>query len=125
VAVFALDSNGDVLIRNGQLVLVTDAAECAAIELRCKFLFVKGEHFLDTREGVPYFQYVFKKNPDTLVIKSLFSQIIRAQKGIKSIISLNVTRTKDRKGRFSFRALTDNGRVVSGGSNEPFIVEPK
>lgn len=124
MAVFE-QTDGDLTIRGGQLVLVTDVAQAAAIELRNKFLFVEGEYFLDTREGMPYFKYVFKKNPDTLVIKSIFSQIIRAQQGVKTLLSISVTRTPDRKAKFSFRALCDDGEIIAGGSDQPFIVEPK
>ncbi len=124
MAVFAQTSDNDLSIVGGQLVLVTDIAEQAAIVMRNRFLFGLGEYFLDVRQGVPYFQYVFVKNPDVLLIKSLFAEIIRTTPGVKSILSLSVSRV-GRKAFFAFRALADNGRIVSGGSGSPFIVEPK
>lgn len=123
MAVFAQTNDCDLLITKGQLVLVTDVAECAAIELRNKFLFVLGEWFLDTREGVPYFQKVLVKNPDVFVIRSIFSQIIRNQQGVKALLDLTVKRTTDRKATFSFRAQADNGKIITGGSGQAFIVE--
>lgn len=122
MAVFA-QQGGDLQISSGQLVILTDPAECAATELRNKFLFVQGEYFLDQREGIPYFQIVFVKNPNLFVIRSVFSRIILAQSGVASLLSIDVSRTPDRKGKFSFRALSVNGRVISGGSDQPFIVE--
>jgi hypothetical protein len=123
VAVFDQDGTNDLRITNGNLVLIDDPAAEAAIVLRNKFLFCLGEYFLDTREGVPYFQYVFVKNPDTLIIRAIFSAIILGTEGIQSLISLEVTRNKDRTGKFSFRARATNGKIVTGGSGEPFIVE--
>lgn len=125
MAVFALTGDGDAKLVNGQLALVTNVAEAAAIELRSKFLFVQGEYFLDTREGVPYFKYVFVKNPDVFVIRSIFSAIIRNQQGVKDILDMSVKLLPGRKGTFSFRALADNGQVITGGSNQPFIVSPQ
>jgi hypothetical protein len=98
----------------------------AAIALRNKFLFVKGEYFLDTRQGVPYFQYVFVKNPDLLIVKDLFTQVIKSVPGVASIDRLDVSFDRaTRKGAFSFRAIAANGKVITGGSGQPFIVEPQ
>lgn len=113
------------MISEGRLVLVTDIAEVAALELRNRFLFVKGEYFLDRRQGVPYFDVVFVKNPDVLLIRSLFRKVILSVQNILSIQSLVVTfDNAARKLFFSFQALAANGRIISGGSDLPFIVEP-
>jgi hypothetical protein len=69
--------------------------------------------------------YVFVKNPDVLVIRRLFADIILTTPGVKSVLSLSVKRNAKREATFSFRALADNGKVISGGSGTPFIVEPK
>lgn len=117
-------SDNDLALTNGQLSIVTDPAECAAIELRNKFLFVQGEYFLDTRQGVPYFVYVFKKNPDLLVVKQLFTEVILGSENVAKILSLTVSKTPDRKGHFAFKAQAVNGKVITGGSGQPFIVQP-
>lgn len=124
MATFAQDETRNLSLVNGQLVLVVDPAAEAAIVLRNKFLFGKGEYFLDIREGVPYFEYVFRKNPDLLLIRRLFRDIIKGTQGISEILSLTTGYdSKTRKGNFSFRARATNGKVVSGGSGQPFIVE--
>jgi hypothetical protein len=125
VATFAQETNNDLKLTNGQLTLVTDVAEAAAIELRNKFRFVKGEWFLDTRLGVPYFDLVFVKNPNVLLIRQLFRTVILSCQGIDRILQLDTSfNEKTRKFSFSFRAQAANGKIIIGGSGQPFIVEP-
>lgn len=125
MSTFAQTTDRDLALPNGQLKIVRDVAEEAAIVLQNKFLLVKGEWFLDTRVGAPYMTYVYVKNPDLLVIRQVFRKIILSTQGIKEIINLSLDFNRGaRRLSFSFRALADNGRIVSGGSGQPFIVEP-
>lgn len=125
MSTFAQTSTQDLSLTNGQLVLVTNVAEETAIELSNKFRFVQGEYFLDARQGVPYFGLIFVKNPDVLVVRQIFRNIILSCQGVKDIPTLEVSLdSKTRKLSFTFRARTIDGRIVTGGSGLPFIVEP-
>lgn len=125
MSTFAQETDNDWKIVNGQLVLVTDVAECAAIELNNKLQFVQGEWFLDTRVGVPYFAYFFVKNPDILLLRRLLRTVVLSVQGIASIIDLTTTvDNAKRKASFKIRALAANGKIIVGGSGSPFIVEP-
>lgn len=125
MATFLQTQDNDLALDKGQLVLVTDVAEEAAIVLRNRFRFVKGEYFLDTRQGVDYFGLIFVKNPDVLLIRAYFRRIILSVQGIKRVVELKTSRNdKTRKLSFSFRAQADNGKFITGGSGQPFIVEP-
>lgn len=125
MSTFAQETDGDLKIVNGQLVLVTRVADCVAIELRNRFLFVKGEYFLDTQLGVPYLAFIWVKNPDLLLIRSLFRKIILDTNGVTSVLDLSLDfNSSTRKLSFTFRAQCEDGNVVNGGSNQPFIVEP-
>lgn len=124
MAILKQTGDNDIAIENGAFVLVDDPALEAVTVLRNKFYFGKGEYFLDTRLGVPYFVYVFVKNPDILVVRRIFLEVIRETPGVASVLEMNVSRTSDRKAKFSFRARASNGKIISGGSDAPFIVEP-
>lgn len=84
---------------------------------------MKGEWFLDTRVGVPYWDLSRLKNPDEEVLRRLFRRVILSVQGVGTIESL--TLSIDRASRvlsFSFRVTHDSGAVITGGSGEPFIV---
>ncbi len=124
MSTFAQETDNDLQLREGKLVLLTDVAEVAATALRNRFQFVKGEYFLDTRQGVPYFGLVFVKNPDLLLIKRLFRSIILATPGVASCPELTVEfDSAARVLSFDFLAIADNGKKIVGGSGQPFIVE--
>lgn len=111
-------------LTRGQLVLVQDEAQQAATEIRNKLAFVMGEYFLDTRQGVPYQVFVWKKNPDLLLVKQMFRQVFLSVQTVSEVLSLDTSLDKrTRELSFSFRVRATNGRVVTGGSGKPFIVE--
>ena len=123
MAVFA-QASGDMSLTKGQLVLVTNEADQAAIEISNKLAFVLGEYFLDTRQGVPYQVLVWKKNPDLLLVKQMFRQVFLSVQTVSEVLSLDATLDKrTRELSFSFRVRSTDGRVVTGGSGRPFIVE--
>lgn len=125
MATFAQNtSDGDLSLASGRLAIVRDAAQEAAITLRNKFLRVKGEWFLDSEEGIPYFELVFLKNPNLPVVRRIFEKVILSVPAILEIqefdLSIDVA---TRNLRFSFRALCEDGRVLVGGLGERFLIE--
>lgn len=125
MASLAQETDGDLKLVDGCLQLVTDVAEEAALELRNRFLMAKGEWFLDTRQGIPYLEFVFVKNPDLLLVRQLFREVILSVQGIKEIIDLSTTLdSKTRSLSFALRAKADNDKIITGGTGLPFIVEP-
>lgn len=125
MATFEQETDNDLKLVEGQLVLVTKNSEAAAIQLKNRFQFVLGEWFLDTQQGVPYFAYVFVKNPDVLLIRQLFRTIILGTPGITSVPEITVDYVaSSRTCTFSFRAVTDEGLIITGGSGQPFVVLP-
>lgn len=123
MSTIALDSSNDLQITEGRLVLLTDNDEALAQKLRNKFLLGKGEWFLDTRLGVPYFEQIMIKNPNTEIIKQIFRQVILKTDGISSVDSVEISVSAERELSFSFRAVADSGAVITGGSGTAFIVE--
>ena len=69
---------------NSELFLCTDARAIAQhVEARLR-LFL-GEWFLDLREGVPYFENVFVKNPNIALVKSLLSNVVTETPGVTEL----------------------------------------
>ena len=115
----------DLALVDGKLQLEVDPVVQAAYKLRARFLFFKGEWFLDLREGIPYYQFVMVKNPDLGVIRRLFTRVILS---VSPVIE-SVTRidcqiaTEDRGLAVYFEARCTNGAKISGGTGVPFLVD--
>ena len=125
VAVISQDNpvKGDLALVDGQFVLV-DGAEGIAQHIRGRLELFRGEWFLDTREGMPYFEEVFVKNPDLDVIRSIFRKAILETPGVASVIDANVTMdSAKRTARVTFAALLDTNEIITSESFGPFIVE--
>lgn len=106
-----LDSQHDLLIRNGQLVLV-DGVNQTAQQIKIALLTFLGEWFMDNSVGVPYFDQVLLKSPDKSKIEHIFRQKILAVANVKRVLSLRTL--LDRQARLlvvEFEAQTSNGVV--------------
>lgn len=124
---FAQDGTGDLLLttKNGgrTLTLVTDPTAAAAQKLTNRFLFFQGEWFLDTRQGLPYFQIASQKNPDLRGLQQLFSKIVLSVPPIVSIDYLTVNLNARRQAQVALSAKTNTGATIVGGQGNQFIVE--
>ena len=83
----ALDpSTNDLLITSFDLSLVRDIEQIAQ-NLNIRLRFFLAEWYLDTLAGVPYYQYIFIKNPNQIQVDSFIQSEISNTVGIIDITS--------------------------------------
>ncbi len=113
---------GDLDIANGDFVVLTGIAY-ARQQMAARFKFFLGEWFLNKREGVPYFQYVFVKNPKINVIRSIFRQVALSTPGIIALPRFTLTyNSKARTLAFDFEATFAEGSVIVQATDPDFII---
>jgi hypothetical protein len=124
MSTFYTDADNDLqLDSNGRLVFESDEVVAAAVKLKNRFQRFRGEWFLDTREGIPYFEFVFVKNPNLDVIRRIFTEVILSTPPIETLDKLELFYLPgERLLAFEFEARAADGRVIQGGSGQPFIV---
>lgn len=115
-----LDANGDLEIGpDGDLIIVR-GLDAIMQHLRIRLQFFRGEWFLDTRLGIPYFEEVLRKAPDLNVVQSIIRDAITTTPGVISITEFSldydgVTRSLSLDGK----ALTTEGVLTF---SEIFII---
>ena len=104
-----IDAAGDLVLDGDDLALVT-GLDAIAQHLRIRFQFFRGEWFLDTRVGVPWFEDILKKSPDLDVVNGLLREVITSTPGVTAItaFSLEIDRAT-RAMTVAFQAATELG----------------
>lgn len=74
----------DLVIINNDFVLV-DGIEELVQNLKIRLWFFLQEWFLDTSEGVPFYEDIFVKNPDLNAVSSIIKDRIMSTDGITEI----------------------------------------
>lgn len=64
---------------------IVRGVEAIRLRLLSRLRFFKREWFLDLRQGVPYFEAVFVRNPDVSLVQSIFRRAILMTPGVQSI----------------------------------------
>lgn len=109
----ALNDSGDIFLSaGGDLSLVTDGG--AVIQhIRQRLRFFRGEWFLDTSRGVPYFAAILgKKTPDSYRLSGIFRDAILGTPGVISLTSFSLDIDKrTRVLSVSFSATTPGGEI--------------
>lgn len=111
---------GDLEVVGHRIGLVTGER---AIEqnLRVRLRFFLEEWFLDQRQGIPYFREVFIKNPNLLLLQSIFRTAILETTGISNVNTLTVELDKaSRTLSLFFVATMDTGATLT---YSPFVIE--
>jgi hypothetical protein len=107
---------------DGDEVVLTQLDEEVAQRLFIGLQFFKSEYFMDSEEGVPYFQRILVKNPGDRVIRAIFSTVIQGTEGVDRLLSFSYNINKFRQMTLSFTCLLKDGTVfVSTQYNQFFI----
>lgn len=123
MSAFAQTLTNDLDLSSGNLVIEQDKDQCAAWKLTNLFLFFEGEWFKDTRQGIPYFKYVFVKSPDLGVIGTIFGQVATYVPWIAGTISQSIDFIANQRTlNATFQYRTGSGAVITGGPGKPFLI---
>lgn len=79
------DANHDIVIENYDLVLV-DGLDSVRQSLSTRLQLFFGEWFLDESTGVKYYDFIFVKNPNEVLISSVIKSHILETKDVNKII---------------------------------------
>jgi len=114
----ALDAEGELVVLEGDLVLLT-GAEAFASDLKSRLQTFAAEYFLDTTIGVPWlasdgqFPAILGGKPRLTRNAELLRAQILDTPGAVELIAFNVT-NQGRELRVSFRVRIDTDQVIAG-----------
>lgn len=114
----ALDSNNDLVVKNGRLAVVSDGAEVVQ-HVRTRILFYLGEWFANTNAGTPWFQQIFVKPVNLNDIESIIKTRIALTPGVLVLTAFAMDLDKqNRILKITYAAETIYGEI---NSEETFI----
>lgn len=116
---FAQTPTGDLDITGGGLALTTTLKEYVRLHIgECLSMFA-GEWFLDTREGIPYFDVVSHR-PDLRLLRSLFRRGVLAVPGVADVTRIDVAFDSERR----VLNVTVDAKLTTGDviTNVPYLV---
>jgi len=94
--------------------LLVNQADAIRQHLAQRLKAFMGEWFLDLRVGVPYLQQVMVKNPDPLVLDTVFKAEIINTPGIVELIEFDLRiDASTRELQLAFKALVDTGAIIT------------
>jgi len=92
-----LDLNeNDLLIANFDLSIV-DGLDQIRQKLQIRLQFFYGEWYLDTTQGVKYFDEIFIKNPTLARIQSILKSVITDTPGVNELLSMTCDLDKTKR----------------------------
>lgn len=105
-------ATGDLVLRDGDVLLI-DNAERVAQQILITLRFWLGEWFLDTKDGIPYLEYVLVKSPNLLHIRQIFTEAMEKVDGVRRVEKMNlVFDVKNRSLRVDYEVSTDYGLIT-------------
>lgn len=102
----------DAIFINGETPVTESIDDGLKQRLKIKLLTFKGEWFLNTEYGTPYYQQVFGKGRSKAVVDSVFRDVIRADRDVLRITSFESTLSTDRRYSLNFSVLSRTGNTV-------------
>lgn len=99
---------------SGQLRITGVFSEEVAQKLKSRLLMFQGEWWLDPSKGVPFYQDVLRKRPDSAGVSALIKKAILDTEGVTEITKFSLTLDNAaRKVSISFSALLTDGSTIS------------
>lgn len=125
MAIYRVIPAGDIDLGPDRRGVLLRGPEFVRTKLSQRLRFFLGEWFIDRRQGVPYFQDVFVKNPDLDVVRAIFRQVMVSIQEVSSIPMLDLTYDSGARRL----AVSFDAHLVAGGvlqvrqPDPPFIIQ--
>ena len=109
-----LDNSHDIIIENGDLLLVNKEAQMAAQAVKINLLTIRGEWWENLSLGIPYLQSILRKGAAKEFVDTIMKQAIEDSYNISRVVEFNSSINEDRRYVINrARALTTSGEIVS------------
>jgi hypothetical protein len=102
----------DAIFVNGSTPITGGVGDSLKQRLKIKLLTFKGEWFLDTNHGTPYFQQIFGKGRSKGSVDLIFRELIDGDKDVKNILKFESSISPDRTYNLSFTVSNKSGQTV-------------
>lgn len=121
----------DLRLVNGQIQWVGidlyDADEQAAMiaqRIACRILWIKGEWYLDQKQGTPWLQALWAKGTSVLRAERILRRIITETPGVAAVTAMTITHDPiTRISAVTFTARADTGAQIGPATLDlPFVV---
>jgi hypothetical protein len=99
----------DIVFVNGVTPITADVGDSLKQRLKIKLLTFKGEWFLDTNYGTPYFQQIFGKGRSKGSVDLIFRELIDGDADVKNILKFKSSLSADRGYTLSFTVSSKSG----------------
>lgn len=109
-----LNTENDLVFFNGPLTAeytTQPLTQTVAQRLKIRLMTFRGEWFLDTEYGVPYWQSILGKKVPKSRVDSILQQEILAERGVKEIVSFTSS-LQNRQYSASFRVKVSTGEIT-------------
>lgn len=103
---------GDLIYDNSSVTVTSSQAESVAQKLTIKLRTFLGEWFLNTANGVPYYQQIFGKVRSKAAIDSIFMEKIAEEPDVVELVEFTSEISNDRTYTISFRVRTTLGQIT-------------
>lgn len=112
----------DLYLDNGTVGLTNSLSEEVAQELFIRLNFFQGEWFLDTTQGIPYFQSILGQKTPLGIVEQIFRQAITTCPGVASLASFSLTRVPTRGIQVFFTCILADGTTLTSSDFGDFVV---
>lgn len=102
----------DAIFLNGATPVTPNLLGSLKQRLKVKLLTFKGEWFLDTNYGTPYFQQIFGKNRSKGAIDLIFRELIQDDEDVVNIIRFESEISSDRTYALTFSVKSRTGETL-------------
>lgn len=102
----------DAIFVNGETPVTDGISDSLKQRLKIKLLTFKGEWFLNTNYGTPYFQQIFGKRRSKASIDIIFRELIQEDEDVINIIKFESSLSGDRTYTLSFSVRSRTGETV-------------
>ena len=120
-----LNATGQLVWLGGDITEQESYARMIAQRIECRIKLVRGEWYLDQRQGTPWHEKIWRKGATASTVQRIIEQVISGTPGVKSAKSVTVTMdAAARTATITFQATSDmHTEVTSDMLDVPLIIE--